>query len=227
MSEISDLDEVDSANTIVSGFSTNGATANMSTMDDVLQAVLGMLKRWFKTSLFRLRDSTDQTKLLAFDLSGITAATTRTLVVPNKSGTIALNVTDWVKYTPTYSGFGTPPVSRIWSRRVGDSLEIRGNFALGTPTAVEARMSLGFGGVDGGITADATKVEQLQAAGHVITSTPSTTGAFAALIGSGLGYINFGYSEGGSGGLLAVNGTSMGTNSEQVSLNAIIPITGW
>lgn len=136
-------------------------------------------------------------------------------------------VTPWVKYTPTYTGFGTPPVSRVWSRRVGDSLEIRGNFALGTPSSTEARMSLGFNGVDGGITVDATKVEQVQAAGHVMTSTPSSTGVFTVLVNGEQSYINFGYNASSAGGLAAVNGTSVGTNSEQVSFNAVIPVTGW
>lgn len=85
-SEISDLSETDGDNTSVSDWSTDGSIANMSTTDNVFQAILGMLKRWFKSSLFRLRDSTDQTKLLAFDLSGLTTATTRTVEVPDENG---------------------------------------------------------------------------------------------------------------------------------------------
>ena len=41
-----------------------------------------------KQSLFTLQDATDTTKQLVFALSGITTATTRTLTVPNVSGTI-------------------------------------------------------------------------------------------------------------------------------------------
>jgi hypothetical protein len=48
-SEISDLSETDSSNTIVSGYSTDGSLANMATTDNVFQSILGMLKRWFKT----------------------------------------------------------------------------------------------------------------------------------------------------------------------------------
>jgi hypothetical protein len=88
MSEISDLSETDSSNTSVSGYSTDGSVANMSTTDNVFQSIMGMLKRWFKTSLFRLRDSTDQTKLLALDLSGITTGTTRTARMANHNATI-------------------------------------------------------------------------------------------------------------------------------------------
>jgi microcystin-dependent protein len=40
---------------------------------------------------FTLRDNTDTSKQLVFELSGITTATTRTLTVPNASGTLVLN----------------------------------------------------------------------------------------------------------------------------------------
>ena len=44
----------------------------------------------FSDSLFRVQDNGDATKQLAFEVSGVTTGTTRTLTVPNSSGTIAL-----------------------------------------------------------------------------------------------------------------------------------------
>lgn len=41
-------------------------------------------------NVFRLVDSGDATKVLAFELSGITAGTTRTLTIPNASGTLVV-----------------------------------------------------------------------------------------------------------------------------------------
>ena len=38
---------------------------------------------------FRVRDNSDNTKQLAFECSGITGSTTRTLTVPDSDGTIA------------------------------------------------------------------------------------------------------------------------------------------
>lgn len=45
MTELTDLSETDSSNTSISGYSTDGSIANMSTTDNVFQAILGMLAR--------------------------------------------------------------------------------------------------------------------------------------------------------------------------------------
>lgn len=47
----------------------------------------------FLSSLFAVLDSTDDTKKLVLSLAGITTGTTRTLTVPNESGTLALDGT--------------------------------------------------------------------------------------------------------------------------------------
>lgn len=51
---------------------------------------------------FRLAASADPTKLLAFNLSGITTATTRTITVPNGTGTLSL-----LSLAETFSGVKT------------------------------------------------------------------------------------------------------------------------
>lgn len=89
--EISDYLETDNDNTDIAGISVQENVMRPPAVNNAFRALQGALKRWFKSSLFRLRDSTDQTKLLAFGLSGITPATTRTLTVPDKNGTIALD----------------------------------------------------------------------------------------------------------------------------------------
>jgi hypothetical protein len=45
----------------------------------------------FSDDVFRINDNTDPTKQIAFESSGITTGTTRTLTSPNKSGTILLD----------------------------------------------------------------------------------------------------------------------------------------
>jgi hypothetical protein len=56
----------------------------------------------FADNVFEIYDNTDNTKKLAFEASGITTGTTRTLTVPNASGTIALT-SDLASYVP-YTG---------------------------------------------------------------------------------------------------------------------------
>jgi hypothetical protein len=91
MTELTDLSDTDASNTAVTGNSTEGNVANMGGMDNLFQATLGMLSRFRNSNVFRLRDNSDTTKLLAFNLTGITTATTRTLSIPNGSGTILID----------------------------------------------------------------------------------------------------------------------------------------
>lgn len=88
--EISDFNEVNNSNIDMAGYPLGENLTRPPMVNDIVRALQGALKRWFKTSLFRLRDSTDQTKLLAFDLSALTTATTRTITFPDASGVVAL-----------------------------------------------------------------------------------------------------------------------------------------
>lgn len=88
--EISDYLEVDNDNVDIAGISVQENVMRPPAVNNAFRALQGALKRWFKSSLFRLRDSTDQTKLLAYDLSSLTTATTRTQIVPDENGRQAL-----------------------------------------------------------------------------------------------------------------------------------------
>lgn len=59
----------------------------------------------FSDAIFRIQDNADATKQIAFEVSGITTGTTRTLTVPNVSGTIALT-SDLLSYAPL-----SPPIN--------------------------------------------------------------------------------------------------------------------
>lgn len=89
MTELTDLSETDASNTTITAIDIDEGCAP-SGINNAIRNTLGLIRRAFKTSIFRLRDSTDQTKLLAFDLSALTTATTRTVTAPNKSGTLAM-----------------------------------------------------------------------------------------------------------------------------------------
>jgi len=84
-------------------------------------------------------------------------------------------VTDWVPYTPTFTGVGTPTGVSISSRRVGDTLQVAGKFSSGTATGVPPLISVGYNGVSGNVTIDTTKIAASSVVGAAILSPSSTT----------------------------------------------------
>jgi hypothetical protein len=81
------------ANTFRTTLTTAGATANRTiTFPDLTGTVLlstSTLPSTFSDSTFRVQDNGDATKQLAFECSGISTSTTRTMTVPNENGTIS------------------------------------------------------------------------------------------------------------------------------------------
>ena len=85
------------------------------------------------------------------------------------------NLTNWVAYTPTFTGFGTPTSITFYSRRVGDTLEVKGKFTSGTVTGVPSVITIGFNGVDQAVTVDTTKVPTTSVVGVATVAGQSTT----------------------------------------------------
>lgn len=95
----------DSTNTVTANnlrsatTSVNVSSATAPTSGQVLTATSSTAATWqtptgatvFNDDVFRVRDNGDTTKQLAFELSGITTATTRTYTAPNISGTFQVN----------------------------------------------------------------------------------------------------------------------------------------
>lgn len=136
-------------------------------------------------------------------------------------------ITPWVQYTPIFTGLGTVTGSAIFSRRVGDSLEIAGRFAAGTPTGVEARVSFGYNGVEGGLLADANKQPAAtQAAGVGIPSTVGNNIVYT-LSEPSAGYMTFGVQNAARSGLAKLIGTDLLGAGNTMSIRASVPIAGW
>jgi hypothetical protein len=87
MTELTDLSETDGSNTTITGTSI-AEGCPPSNINNGMRATLGLIRRAFKASIFRVRDTADQTKLLAFDLSGLTTATTRTVTMGDADVTL-------------------------------------------------------------------------------------------------------------------------------------------
>lgn len=142
-------------------------------------------------------------------------------------GTVAYSseLTSWVAYTPTFVGFGTP-TSAVWSRRVGDTLEIRGVIVAGTTTATEARMTLGFNGIDGNVTASTASLSTLDVVGFGALSA-ANAGSYVILAEETVGYITFGIQAAGSGGYSKQDGNALMNSSQTLSFFASVPIVEW
>lgn len=160
----------------------------------------------------------------------LVADSTQTLGVKwASSGTSSFNAangSDWVQYTPTFTGFGTPTGVSIWSRRVLDSLEIEGFFVSGTSTATQAQMTLGYNGTNANVTADSTKVPTTMYAGPV-TFGSNTAQIPNTLMLGGNGYIQFGIQASGSNGGTPLTGSAFIGTGVGIYIRATVPISGW
>lgn len=136
-------------------------------------------------------------------------------------------ITDPITYTPTFTGLGTVTGINFVSWREGANLLVKGTFTTGTPTATEARISLGFGGGNSNVTALST-LPTLSAAGTTeVTNFSSTVYKISALIEPSVSYITMGNQANTVGGLLKQNGNALFGASVTVSVLLKIPIQGW
>jgi hypothetical protein len=67
------------------------------------------------------------------------------VVVGPQVSSFAASNNDWVSYTPSTQGFGTPTSANYFWRRDGDSAQFMISFTSGTTTATEARINLPSG----------------------------------------------------------------------------------
>jgi len=155
-------------------------------------------------------------------------------VSPALTGTPTVNayalapVTPWVAWTPTFTALGTVTSIAFWSRRVGDVLEVRGSWVAGTPTSSEARVSLGFNGVDGAVSASSTVLTATEVCGLSAYSRVTASATYV-LIESGKAYMNFSLQNGpgGNASLTPISGTTLMFSGDTLSILAKIPVTTW
>ena len=99
---------------------------NVGNLDDWKYA--GTFSDLYRDANFRIINDTDTSKELAFSLSGITTGTTRTLTVPNASGTIALLETLPAGGTKTYAVFtaldNNPPATAFATLDTRNSIAV-------------------------------------------------------------------------------------------------------
>jgi hypothetical protein len=133
--------------------------------------------------------------------------------------------TDWVSYTPTFTGFGSPSAIDIQWRMSGPDLLLKGTFVSGASTNTEARISLPSG------MTSVVSTSSLRTAGEYYKGVSSTTHGGSIFVESALGYITFGESGtyGGStiNSVVKANADTIISSGNIFTFTATVPIAGW
>lgn len=130
-------------------------------------------------------------------------------------------VTDWQSYTPTTQALGTISLPEVYYRRLGDSIEVKAKFTVGTLTAAEVR----FGLPPGFTSADTSKIPSIQRVGEWVQDSGGANGG-QMLIEPSVSYMTFSAQNGSQNGLAKFT-TALGSfNAGKINLTATIPIQG-
>lgn len=151
------------------------------------------------------------------------------ITITNGTGSISVAETQptdgWVAWTPTFTGFGTVTGISFYSKREGDSLRIRGTFTSGSSTATEARITLGYNGVDASVTSS-SNLPTTSFAGVGIYNSASANFPII-LMEPAKTYFTFGIQGASNAGLTKVNGNDLTGSGTKISFQALIPINDW
>jgi hypothetical protein len=133
---------------------------------------------------------------------------------------------DWVSYTPTITGFGTPANVFFYSRRDGPDLLITGTFQSGTSTATQAAITLGYNGANGNVQWNGAKLATYGPVGSISLNAASSS-SFTILATTTPTVLNIGVQSSVAGGLTPTNGNAIASSGTFISFNARVPIVGW
>ena len=127
----------------------------------------------------------------------------------------------WTAFTPSFTGFGTATNIVCYFRRVGEDLELRLRFTVGTSTAVEARIAL-----PSGLTSS-SGIGTLEVAGFGHRDTSNYAREHVMLIEPSVAYVTFGAADGSNVGLAKKNANSVFSSGETYSFIGKIKVIGW
>lgn len=135
----------------------------------------------------------------------------------------AANQTDygWTSYTPTFTGFGTVTTHSCWHSRISQNLFLQCNFTVGTPTSVEARVSL-----PNSLVISPTVIPSLATVGRGARNV-SNAESQVILAEPSVSYVTFGVGASGVTALGKQLGNVATSTGNIYSFTAVIPIQGW
>jgi len=132
---------------------------------------------------------------------------------------------DWVAYTPTFTGFGTVSTSDMKYRKTGPSIQIRGNFVSGTSTATEARVSMPTG------LLSATSSSTVDIAGIWARNISNANVGGIVIRESALNYLTFGtpntFGPDVGTPLAKALGNAIIASGQTIFIDVTVPIQGW
>ncbi|MGE3387947.1 MAG: hypothetical protein AB7K41_14550, partial [Bdellovibrionales bacterium] len=132
-------------------------------------------------------------------------------------------ITPWVSYTPSTNGFGTLTNVNVKSRRVNSDLELKFYFLTGSPSASEARVFMGYNGVDNSVTS-ASAEPNISVVGQCLTTNAGSTPIYV-LSELSKNYLVFGTTT--NGLTTKLTGSGMTAASKEISCTAKVQIDGW
>ena len=136
-------------------------------------------------------------------------------------------ITSPVAYTPTFTGFGTVTSITAYSWRVGSELFFEVTGTAGTPTATEARISLGYNGTNNAVTTVST-YPTLQVVG--VGQLSANTSTISVMAEASKQYLVLGISNdsgGGYPGLVKRNGSDIISVGGTISIKGSVRVDGW
>lgn len=134
---------------------------------------------------------------------------------------------NWISWTPAFTGLGSATNINFFWRRVGDTMEVQGIATAGTVTGSNVSFSL-----PNSLVTNGTVVKALNAGGDfsivgVFGVKQNSTNFTAVLADAGDNLIFFGSGSAGGSSINVVTGSSGFTSGATFTVFARIPISGW
>ena len=123
-------------------------------------------------------------------------------------------------YTPTFTGFGTVSSVECYESRDGEFNDIDCSWVTGSPTGVEARVSL-----PANLTSSA--LGAIRNVGNIIGTNSAAFTIPSALIEPSTSYVTFGQTSSSVSAMVKRNGNDFAPVSGAMSMKVRVPIAGW